>query len=201
MRSTVEMTFPVRSDSHSKKRVVVPIANHVSLYLDVDGVVSPFGPLGNTDWGSDWQYANAGILEVMFAAELVEELNQLSRLRGVRFVWLTSWEGLAPKFLCPAIGLDGQQWPVLSRADWDRGHEWWKLEAIQRDIEVSVPGRIVWIDDQLDYEGSAGAWIEILGERMLGISPDPRRGLSRADIAAIRAFLVLALEPGTRHVA
>ncbi|WP_427017590.1 HAD domain-containing protein [Pseudarthrobacter sp. P1] len=168
--------------------------DEISIYLDVDGVVSPFGPRGTTDWGTKWQYGDAGALEVMFAAELVRELNRISRHPGVRFVWLTSWEELAPRYLCPAIGLDGHTWPVLGSVDADPGLEWWKLEAIQRDIEASAPDRAVWIDDQLGYEGPAMAWAAMLGERMLGISPDPRRGLTRADVAAIKEFL--APRPG-----
>jgi hypothetical protein len=164
----------------------------VSLYLDVDGVVSPFGPSGVTDWGSEWRLADAGLLEVAYAAELVGELNELSRHPEARFVWLTSWEELAPRFLCPAIGLHGEDWPVLySRDQPDEG--WWKLAALQHDIESADIQRIVWMDDQLNYEPAARSWASFLHNRMLLISPDPRRGLSRRHIAAIRRFLPAVL--------
>lgn len=170
----------------------------VSLYLDVDGVVSPFGPLGRTDWGSEWKLADAGLLEVAFAVELVDELNALASNPEARFVWLTSWEELAPRFLCPAIGLEGQHWPVLTSEalindGWDGHPEWWKLAALQRDIEASGTGRIVWMDDQLDYEPAARSWAEFLRDRTLLVSPDPRRGLSRDHIASIKAFLSAVL--------
>ncbi|PYI65210.1 hypothetical protein CVV68_19020 [Arthrobacter livingstonensis] len=165
------------------------IVKSISLYLDVDGVVCPFGPVGTTDWGTAWQYAGVGLMEVKYAAELVGELNDLSGCAGVRCVWLTSWEELAPKYLCRAIGLDGRKWPVLSSGDQAGGYEWWKLDAIQRDIEKHSPERIVWIDDQLDSEDRAGAWMTILGRRILGVSPDPRRGISLTDILSIKAFL------------
>lgn len=170
----------------------------VSLYLDVDGVVSPFGPLGRTDWGSEWMVADAGLLEVAYAVELVEELNVLASNPDTRFVWLTSWEELAPRFLCPAIGLNGQHWPVLTsealiNEGWDGQPEWWKLAALQRDIEASGAGRVVWMDDQLNYEPAARSWAEFLRYRMLWISPDPRRGLSRDHIASIKAFLSAVL--------
>jgi hypothetical protein len=160
----------------------------VSLYLDVDGVVSPFGPSGTSDWGSPWQIADAGLLEVAFAVELVDELNELSRREGARFVWLTSWEDLAPRFLCPAIGLHGQDWPVLLSRDWPQA-QWWKLAALQHDVESSGSERLVWMDDQLDYEPAAQAWAAILGQRKLLISPDPRRGLSPKHIRSVRQFL------------
>ncbi|MDP9934051.1 hypothetical protein J2T11_000375 [Paenarthrobacter nicotinovorans] len=113
----------------------------VSIYLDVDGVVNPFSPMGTTDWGSEWSTADAGILEVAFAPEAVAELNTLAEHPAARFVWLTTWEHLAPEFLCPAIGLNGRDWPVLSSQGWDQGPEWWKLVALQKDLAASAsPG-------------------------------------------------------------
>ena len=161
----------------------------ISLYLDVDGVVCPFGPAGNTDWGTDFQHAGIGLMEVHYAAELVTELNRLSHLPGMRFVWLTSWEGHAPKYLCRAIGLDGRKWPVLRYGDQRGRYNWWKLEAIQRDIAKHEPWIVVWIDDQLPDDPAADAWLGTMGGRILGISPDPRNGISRAELAGIESFL------------
>lgn len=161
----------------------------VSIYLDVDGVVNPFGPIDATDWGSEWKIADAGILDVAFAPEAVEELNELAAHPFARFVWLTTWERLAPEFLCPAIGLNGQEWPVLSSQGWDEGPEWWKLVALQKDLAATGAERFVWLDDQLGQESDARSWVEYQQDRVLCISPDPRKGLSRSDLAAVRAFL------------
>ncbi|GAA1256737.1 HAD domain-containing protein [Arthrobacter pascens] len=163
-------------------------AERVALYLDVDGVVCPFGVTGRTPWGSAWRYAYAGMLEVAYAAELVDELNSLAPTPGLRCVWLTSWEELAPAVLCPATGLDGGEWPVLTADGAGGGADWWKLEAIQADVEFSRPERIVWVDDQLAFEGRAQSWARFLRGRALLVSPDPRRGLSPGELAAIRAF-------------
>lgn len=173
------MAMDARQDTHAP----------VSIYLDVDGVVNPFSPLGTTDWGSEWTFADAGILDVAFAQEVVAELNDLARHPDARFVWLTTWEGLAPEFLCPAIGLNGQDWPVLSSLGWDEGNEWWKLVALQKDLAGAGSERIVWIDDQLSQESEARSWAEYQQDRVLCISPDPRKGLSRRDLEAVRAYL------------
>ncbi len=170
---------------NSSKSTVAP----VSVYLDVDGVVNPFSPQGTTDWGSEWTIADAGILDVAFAPEAVAELNDLARHPHARFVWLTTWEGLAPEFLCPAIGLNGQDWPVLSSVGWDEGPEWWKLTALQKDLASAGSERIIWLDDQLSQESDARSWAEYQQDRVLCISPDPRKGLSRRDLAAVRAYL------------
>jgi hypothetical protein len=160
----------------------------VTLYLDVDGVVCPFGPTGTTPWGSAWHYAYAGMLEVAYAAELVAALNRLSLWPWLRCVWLTSWEELAPAVLCPVTGLEGSLWPVLTAGGAGSGAEWWKLEAIQDDVSTNTPERIIWVDDQLAFEGRAQTWARILGRRALLVSPDPRTGLSPGDLEVIRAF-------------
>jgi hypothetical protein len=161
----------------------------ISVYLDVDGVLCPFGATGSTDWGTAWRSAGAGLLEVSYAVELVKALNELAGRRDLRFVWLTSWEDMAPEFLCPAIGLAGQEWPVLAGDGLGGGDGWWKLQALQQDLETSAPDRAVWIDDQLDFERAARQWAAFFGPRFLLISPDPRRGLSRAELASVRAFV------------
>ena len=166
---------------------------NVTLYLDVDGVVCPFGATGQTPWGSGWSLANAGMLEVAYAGELVDGLNGLARLPGVRCVWLTSWEDMAPQYLCPAIGLAGARWPWLTAAGAGTGEGWWKLTALQEDVASTTPDGIVWIDDQLGYEEEARAWAGFLGARILVISPDPRRGISPAELAAVNAFVTRPL--------
>ena len=160
-----------------------------TLYIDVDGVICPFGPEGATDWGTEWCLADAGLLPVAYARELVAGLNVLARAEGVRCVWLTSWEELAPQYLCPAIRLDGAGWPWLSAEGAGAGSGWWKLRAIQDDMEATAPDAAAWIDDQLAFEAEAQAWSRILGRRLLCVSPDPRRGISRKELAAVGAFL------------
>ncbi|MGN7200529.1 HAD domain-containing protein [Arthrobacter sp. SAFR-044] len=160
-----------------------------TLYLDVDGVVCPFGPEGTTGWGSAWQQADAGLLPVAFAAELVAGLNSLALTPGVRCVWLTSWEELAPLYLCPAVGLKGSGWPYLSADGAAGGTGWWKLRAIQDDVENTGPDAVAWVDDQLAFEAEAQRWARFLGRRILTVSPHPRRGITPAELARIYAFL------------
>ncbi|MGO4436056.1 hypothetical protein AB4Y88_23060 [Paenarthrobacter sp. RAF9] len=123
----------------------------VSIYLDVDGVVNPFSPIGTTDWGNEWTFADAGILEVAFAPEAVAELN--------------------------------------ASQGWDEGPEWWKLVALQKDLASAGSDRMIWLDDQLSAEPEARSWAEYQQDRVLCISPDPRKGLTRKDLAAVRAYL------------
>jgi hypothetical protein len=180
---------PSANDRSGSAGITGATVRNVTLYLDVDGVVCPFGASGKTPWGSGWSLANAGMLEVAFAGELVDGLNRLARLPGLRCVWLTSWEDMAPQYLCPAIGLaGGRWWSWLTAAGAGSGDGWWKLTALQEDLDTSPPDGIVWIDDQLRYEREAQAWAAFLGARILVISPDPRVGISPAELEAVTAF-------------
>lgn len=160
-----------------------------TLYLDVDGVVCPFGPEGRNGWGTAWRRADAGLLPVAYASELVAGLNTLAAAAELRCVWLTSWEELAPQYLCPAIGLEGGRWPHLTSEGAGSGAGWWKLHAIQDDVERTAPDAVAWVDDQLAYEAEAQAWARIMGHRLLAVSPDPRRGISPAELEAVGSFL------------
>lgn len=160
-----------------------------TLYLDVDGVICPFGPAGTSGWGSAWSHADAGLLPVAYAQELVEGLNRLAVAPDVACIWLTSWEDMAAQYLCPAIGLDGSRWPYLTADGGNTGEGWWKLAALQADLERSSPERIVWIDDQLRFEQQAQAWARFLGTRILLVSPDPRLGISPSELASVSSFL------------
>ncbi|GAC1484073.1 MAG: hypothetical protein NVS1B16_13600 [Pseudarthrobacter sp.] len=74
------------------------------------------------------------------------------------------------------------------------GEGWWKLGALQEDLATTTPKRIVWIDDQIRYERDAQDWARFLGARILAISPDPRRGISPDELAAICAFIAAPVD-------
>lgn len=160
-----------------------------TLYLDVDGVICPFGPAGTSAWGSEWCHADAGLLPVAYAQELVDGLNSLAVAPDVTCIWLTSWEEMAAQYLCPAIGLEGGRWPCLTADGGNTGEGWWKLAALQEDLERSSAERIVWIDDQLRFEREAQDWARFLGARILLVSPHPRLGISPAELASVNSFL------------
>jgi hypothetical protein len=50
---------------------------------------------------------------------------------------------------------------------------------------------VAWIDDQLAFEAEAQAWAwaGLVGKRILPIPPDPRHGISPAELRSVRSFL------------
>lgn len=85
----------------------------------------------------------------------------------------------APKNLCPAIGLEGTEWEVLTgdQQDW-HGRNWWKLAAIRDDFNAEKPDLAIWIDDDIKLEREAIYWAAET-EGVMAISPDPLDGLTR----------------------
>ena len=49
-----------------------------TLYIDVDGVICPFGPEGASGWGTGWKNSTAGLLPVAYAPDLVDALNRIA---------------------------------------------------------------------------------------------------------------------------
>ena len=94
----------------------------VSIYLDVDGVVNPFSPVGTTDWGGDWCIADAGILEVAFAPEVVEALNDLADTdaRKARIVELKFFGGLTTEEIAHHLDVS----TATVERDWKFARAW-----------------------------------------------------------------------------
>jgi len=168
-----------------------------TIYLDVDGVlnaVSKKSPtLASTGW-DEWKTAPVNGWPILWAPALINVLNELAAREDVTFKWLTTWQDDAAKVLSPAIGINGQDWPVLhgDQHGW-RGREWWKLEAIRADVEASAPGKFIWIDDDLSMEGVAIVWLD--GQAAgLGISPFMVEGLTRDNVAQITNYINQASE-------
>lgn len=168
---------------------------NTTIYLDVDGVLNAIGPFRKredaTGW-NEWRTVKVNGWQIQYAPELIGNLNRIAGLPAVTIKWLTTWEHDAASDLSPAIGLNGQEWPVLEsgKADkWSR-RDWWKLNAIRDDITATNPDRFIWIDDDLSLEGEALAWVDSFEPgRVLAISPFQSRGITQEEISLIEAHI------------
>ncbi|UYL86634.1 phosphatase [Arthrobacter phage RadFad] len=163
-----------------------------TIYLDVDGVlnaVSKRTPKLNITGWEMWQTKPVNGWPILFSPEMIAALNEMADDPDVTFKWLTTWTDDAAKVLSPAIGINGQKWPVLhgEQHGW-RGRDWWKLKAIREDVEASDGGRFVWIDDDISAESEAIDWIKSRDD-VLALSPFTVQGLTRNDLDAAKAFI------------
>jgi hypothetical protein len=169
-----------------------------NIYFDVDGVLNAQSgrpPRHETGWEGEWSTARISEIAVTWSHELVAAFNELVALPNVNPVWLTSWEDDATLDLCPAIGLNGTDWPVLRGAADDATFAWWKLDAIREDLELSHPDRAIWIDDEFRLDRHAPVWAASApvwaasAPVWAASSPRMNLGLTRDHIQQIREFL------------
>lgn len=164
----------------------------VEVYIDFDGVINALW-VQRKEWGWDPDSLRTSRIKgflITWSAELVERLNALSRREHVHFHWLTTWLHEAPKMICPALELDGADWPVIGAAHYEigarGGKSWWKHHAIQ---EIASPARrVVWIDDDL-YIADAREWAKTLGDRIMLVQPDNRNGITKDTMAEIEEWV------------
>ncbi|RLV50023.1 hypothetical protein D9V37_09145 [Nocardioides mangrovicus] len=166
----------------------------VHLYVDVDGVLNALAPTSDSGWESYESVVVRGY-RIQWSPELVVRLNALAAREDTAMHWLTTWGADAPGALCPALGIDGRDWPVLGPVEHHIGGRswggladgpWWKLEAIAQHLPDGVPA--VWLDDDLRHDPDALAWVEQRGD-VLGIAPALETGLTRAEVDQVERFV------------
>lgn len=155
------------------------------IYLDVDGVINAIRngtPSQKRTGFQDFRRQVVRGYQIQYAQELVDWLNTTAERDDVTICWLTTWEEHAPQELAPALGIDGQNWEVLTGDvhAW-QGRNWWKLAAIRDHAGEHKPGLAIWIDDDIKLEREAIYWAAE-AENVMAISPDPLDGLTRDDL-------------------
>jgi len=165
-----------------------------TLYLDVDGTLSPFSsgaPKKNTGWKGDWRTVKVGAYDMLYSVELVDRLNALAELPDVEIVWTTDWLTDAPEFLAPAIGLHGENWTVLeaSASRMADIYPWWKMEEIENHFQNTGVEAAIWADDNIRYASGMDEWRMRLDYKVVSLHPDKHHGLTRKHIQSIEALL------------
>lgn len=161
------------------------------LYLDVDGCVNAFSdrpPRKNTGWRGVWGSERITDQPVLWSHELVERLNKLSDRDDIEIVWLTDWRSEATEFLAPVLGLNGQNWTVLSASDdeIDVPHPWWKLAKLMDHYRAVQPEKAVWVDDNIKYI-SRDDLVDIkwYHRNLVLINPNSHHGITQRDMTMI----------------
>lgn len=162
-----------------------------TIYLDVDGVLNAVGMRVPTTTGWPGYVAcRVNGFRIMYAPAAIDRINQMAKRDDVTIKWLTTWEHDAARLLSPAIGLDGEDWEVLTGfQDAYRGKDWWKLKAVTDDTANNQPGdRWVWLDDDIAGEPDAVEWARNRHDG-IWISPRFREGLTLAQMTSVDQYL------------
>lgn len=183
---------------------------------DVDGVIN-VTTRGSTNWTQRWGWGpehgaekvligNENEIKPMnlrWSPELISRLNILSKRPGVDFIWLTTWEQLAPAHLQQVMGLDCEDWPVLGNEEYvldsyssmehAPGREWWKLTAIRNwyadQMVEDEDFRFVWLDDNLRRHGCLLWTASLPRNRVLTINPVSMFGINPEQMETIERWI------------
>jgi hypothetical protein len=185
------------------------------LLLDVDGVLNAL-PHTQSDlavW-TDWQHGSA-VAEgsrwpITWSPSVVSSLRQWHEAGQVELRWLTTWGHDANFELrellgLPELGVAGTYRDAGAptvEAEAGEAHAsvapaapdplsgaWWKYDVVARLIREEAGRHFIWVDDDLHrFEDVFFRWA-FEHTAITPIAPDPRCGLSQADLAAIAAAL------------
>lgn len=157
------------------------------VYVDVDGVLNAVTS-SPPAWG--WGAHSDAVVNgfpIRWSPELVEVLNEVTAAPGVEAYWLTTWEHDAPKMLAPAIGLKGEDWPVVGTEhhySLELQNGWWKLVAL-RDHLGDFDGPVLWLDDDIRFDPVARRWLAE-APNVTAMSPRTELGITRRQARIIR---------------
>lgn len=161
------------------------------VFLDIDGTINAFSgrpPKKNTYWSGEWHKERIDGEWVLWSHELVEALIQLSLRDDVKIVWLTDWRNKALEFGA-AVGLPEFEYtPATEDEIQPDANNWWKLAHVQAAWRSDPDGRVVWLDDGIQYDPKSHSW-ELGRDRLLTISPYQNHGLTRKHLKMINEFL------------
>jgi hypothetical protein len=156
----------------------MPAPERPLLLVDVDGVLSLFGP---------------HVDRVQTTPALIEGIpHLLSRRAAVLLVrlaatydcvWCTGWEDRADGHLPHLLGLPAG-WPHLVFTDRPQDAAHWKLAAI--DAHAGPGRRIAWVDDAHDER--CRAWARERPGPTLLVTTDPSTGLTEAHADQLEAW-------------
>jgi hypothetical protein len=171
-------------------------------YLDVDGVINMVRPALPEYRPADvpqvcWCNRIVNGYSITWDTRVISAINELHRTGRVEICWLTTWESDAAQLLAPALEFDEFRTPTTAQRLLPAARSsWWKWESVKHHAAEDRHDEraIIWTDDELgdarEVLPELADWFrdrDSRGLATLGISPSPARGLTMADLEAIRA--------------
>lgn len=161
------------------------------LFLDFDGVINGLSTTSVRDEWGDVVSARMQGYPISYAPELVSAIEAMAA-DGVTVTWLTTWCEHTADF--PQLGFSVH--PYIGAVDY--GRSWWKWDALREHAEALPDDALIgWCDDDLAESAHFISAVQyFIGQpRVLGVTPNPRTGLTRQHLAELHAHLGIGAIP------
>jgi HAD domain in Swiss Army Knife RNA repair proteins len=153
------------------------------LMVDIDGVVSLFGPPERAPWAARREGSFHTIDGIPHFLSPIAAAYLLDLAEDFDLVWASGWEERAEEHLPRLLGLpSGLPFLRFERPP-ERGHAHWKLAA----IEAYASRRpLAWIDDA--FTEACHAWAQARPEPTLLVQTAPELGLTSREAELLAAW-------------
>ena len=168
-------------------------ARHITVFLDVDGVLNSYPVTGWRFTQEGRKKAHAWNYELHFRPKIIKMLEQLVADRDADLVWLSTWSHLCRTEIEPKLGFK-RSYPIIPMPDStfnryaDDPEHWWKAIAVEQWLAENPGKRAVWIDDDLVYPKTVDHFRETYRDRVLMVVPEFATGLTEEHLQRIQEF-------------
>ncbi len=170
-------------------------ARHVTVFLDVDGVLNSYPVPKLRIVAEGRKRLQAWDYELHYKPAVIEFFDRLVETHDVTVVWLSTWSQRCKTELEPKFGLrnsfDCIEMPDDTHNRYANDpHVWWKARAMEEWLDSHEHGRAIWIDDDLVAPATRQYFVDRYSANKLKlIAPEFAKGLTRAHLREIKDFV------------
>jgi len=155
------------------------------MLVDIDGVFNNFvRPKIDLFLGGEFSVGKAHTgHEIAWQPEILDRLLSFHDRGLAEWRWLTTWEDEADILLQGLFNRPERSFEVAGRQDDHSAYHWWWKELVVKDNYADYDGKVVWIDDELNYSNRD----DYSSDTFLQVKPYPC--LTSDDLDNIERFL------------
>lgn len=168
-------------------------ARHITIFLDVDGVLNSFPVEGKRFKKEGRKEVHAWNYVLHFRPKIIKALEKIVKTRDADIVWLSTWSALCRTEIEPKLKFE-RSYPIIEMPDATYNRhagdhtKWWKSLAMKQWLADNPGKRAVWVDDDLAHENTREYFEKTYRNRMLLIAPEFKYGLTEEQVTSIEDF-------------
>ncbi len=180
-------------------------ARHVTVFLDVDGVLNSYPVPALRLMTEGRKKLQAWDYELHYRPSVIAFFDRLVETHEVDIVWLSTWSQRCKTELEPKFGMRNS-FDVIEMPDDTHNRYandpqlWWKARAMEDWLDTHEPQKAVWVDDDLAAPTTRRYFVDrYSSDRLKIIAPEFAQGLTRAHLKEIKDFAHPRTQPIVRE--